>query len=252
MLRCKRGRRLASLGGFEGSFCGGPDCDGDGYSPPADCNDTNALINPEAFDFLGDGVDNDCDGKVDNPVLTCETIPASSPGTPTDFARAADLCAQHAKTNAGTVFDPLVSAAWGQVQGLGPGRDAVDVDDQAAAGRPSPRASGRTRPQQGKTMVGLANGIWAAADPREHPALDPAGFHLNDACSDIPLMGHRLRVAHRRHVPGGVERAGLGRARPHGQGPDATCRRWCSTSRSSAPSSTSGGTRPRTTRSSCW
>src|ERR1019366_2217448 len=101
--------------------CGVPDCDGDGYIVPADCDDTNAMINPEAFDFPNDGIDNDCDGTVDNPVLTCETIPSSSPGSPTDFARAADLCAQHAITNAGTVFDPLVHAAWGQVQGLGPG-----------------------------------------------------------------------------------------------------------------------------------
>src|ERR1700722_1607489 len=101
--------------------CGPPDCDGDGYTVPKDCNDNDAMVNPEAFDFVGDGIDNDCDGIVDDPVLTCETIPSSPPGSPADFARAAALCAQHAKTNAGTVFDPLVNAAWGQVQGLGPG-----------------------------------------------------------------------------------------------------------------------------------
>src|ERR1700691_5722509 len=82
--------------------CGHADCDGDGYVVPKDCNDNDAMINPEAFDFVGDGIDND-------PLLTCETIPASPPGSPTDFARAADLCAQRAKTNAGTVFDPLVN-----------------------------------------------------------------------------------------------------------------------------------------------
>ena len=38
-------------------------------------------------------------------------------------------------------------------------------------------------------MVGLANGVWAAPDPRGDAALDPAGFHIDDACSDIPLMG---------------------------------------------------------------
>jgi hypothetical protein len=38
-------------------------------------------------------------------------------------------------------------------------------------------------------MVGLANGVWSAADPRNDPPLDPAGFHLDDACSDIPLVG---------------------------------------------------------------
>ncbi|HEY1696248.1 MAG TPA: putative metal-binding motif-containing protein [Polyangiaceae bacterium] len=167
--------------------CGHADCDGDGYASPADCDDTNAMINPEAFDFAGDGVDNDCDGTVDDPVLTCETVPASAPGTPTDFARAADLCAQHSITNAGTVFDPLVHAAWGQVQGLGPGEtlwtSATKPTQVAIA-----TSMGQNQPRAGKTMVGLANGVWAVADPRSDPALDPAGFHINDACSDIPLV----------------------------------------------------------------
>jgi hypothetical protein len=168
--------------------CGHADCDGDGYTTPLDCDDTNAMVNPEAFDFSGDGIDNDCDGTVDDPVLTCETIPAQAPGTPTDFARAADLCAQHAITNAGTVFDPLVSATWGQVSGLGPGETlwtSVTKPVQVAIAS----SLGQNMPRQGRTMAGLANGVWAVADPRSDPALDPVGFHINDACSDIPLTG---------------------------------------------------------------
>ena len=177
-------------GAGEGSLlnCGVSDCDGDGYTTPLDCDDTNAMVNPEAFDFPTDGIDNDCDGIVDNPVLTCETIPASAPGTPTDFARAADLCAQHAITNAGTVFDPLVNAAWGQVSGLGPGETlwtSVTKPVQVAIAS----SLGQNQPRQGRTMVGLANGIWAAMNPRNDPALDPMLFHINDACSAIPLTG---------------------------------------------------------------
>ena len=37
--------------------CGHADCDGDGYVPPADCDDENARIDPEAYDFIGDGID---------------------------------------------------------------------------------------------------------------------------------------------------------------------------------------------------
>jgi hypothetical protein len=168
--------------------CGHSDCDGDGYAAPADCDDTNPQVNPEAFDFPTDGVDNDCDGTVDNPVLTCETIPSQPPGTPTDFARAADLCTQHAITNAGTVFDPLVHAAWGQVQGLGPGQTLwTSQTKPQQIGISS--GFGQTAPRQGKTMAGLANGPWAAADPRSSPALDPQGFHINDGCGAIPLAG---------------------------------------------------------------
>lgn len=43
------------------------DADGDGYLPPADCNDTNASIHPGAVDLPGDGIDQDCDGQDAQP-----------------------------------------------------------------------------------------------------------------------------------------------------------------------------------------
>lgn len=191
--------------GEGGHFCQNDDCDGDGYSPAqGDCNDDDPLVNPEAYDFLGDGVDNDCDGKVDDPVLTCETAPATPPGSPTDFARAADLCAQISKTHAGTPFDPLVHAAWGQVQGLGPGETLWTSQTKPTIQTNIVSSFGGNAPRQGKTMAGLANGPWGAADPRDSAALDPAGFQLNDACSDIPLMGTDCASLTNGSVSGGV------------------------------------------------
>jgi len=38
------------------------DADGDGFSPPADCNDANPAINPGAKDKRGDKLDQDCKG----------------------------------------------------------------------------------------------------------------------------------------------------------------------------------------------
>lgn len=169
-----------------GSLCLQADCDNDGYASPLDCNDNDALVNPDAFDFKGDGIDNDCDGTADDPVESCETIPAQLPGSPTDFARAADLCAQKTKRSDGTVFDPLVKAAWGSVKGYGPGQriwESVTKDSQV--GIVSSFGSNATR--QGQTMIGLANGPWGAKRPRESDALDDPNFKLNDACSAIPL-----------------------------------------------------------------
>jgi len=164
------------------------DCDHDGYVPPEDCDDNNPLVNPDAYDFP-DGIDNDCDGTIDNPVVTCETTPVTAPGTPTDFARAADLCAQHAITHTGKPFDPVVSAAFGQVSGLGSGQTLW-----TSKTKPEQinivSSFGSNKAQLGQTMFGLSNGPWGALGPRSTAALDPVGFNLSDACSDIPLLGN--------------------------------------------------------------
>ncbi|MCB9613255.1 MAG: putative metal-binding motif-containing protein [Sandaracinus sp.] len=42
-----------------------PDADGDGFPVPIDCDDTRAWISPAAPEECWDGMDNDCDGTVD-------------------------------------------------------------------------------------------------------------------------------------------------------------------------------------------
>ena len=45
------------------------DADGDGYPDGEDCNDNEGLVNPSAEE-LCDGLDNNCDGNVDEGVGT--------------------------------------------------------------------------------------------------------------------------------------------------------------------------------------
>jgi len=43
-----------------------PDADSDGFLPPADCDNTDPSRHPGAFEIIGDGIDQDCDG-IDAP-----------------------------------------------------------------------------------------------------------------------------------------------------------------------------------------
>lgn len=47
------------------------DMDGDGYDTPADCDDADANVHPDAAEDCDDTVDNDCDGMVDGDDADC-------------------------------------------------------------------------------------------------------------------------------------------------------------------------------------
>jgi hypothetical protein len=83
------------------------DHDGDGYSyNQGDLRDCDPSVNPGAYDFPGNGIDEDCDGTPDNAVGTynagtpgqpvwqtrCDTTLALTSSNAFDHAKAIDLC----------------------------------------------------------------------------------------------------------------------------------------------------------------
>jgi len=94
-----------------------PDADNDGWTVcGGDCCDAIGpnclnpeLVNPGAFDLLGNTVDDDCDGMVDNVIPACDGALATNSNTGNDYARAIDLC-QFTTEN-----PPLAMKKWGVI-----------------------------------------------------------------------------------------------------------------------------------------
>ena len=68
-------------------------------------------MNPGAFEFAGNGVDDDCDGTKDNVLTGCDSSLASNSATAVDYAKAIDLCQT-------TTENPALSQKkWGVISG---------------------------------------------------------------------------------------------------------------------------------------
>lgn len=83
----------------DGALCF--DDDGDGFtSCNGDCDDHDSAVNPCAFDTNlasgdpvgADGLDNDCDGQVDNLRVCDSSLVAGHGNVATDYAKAVDIC----------------------------------------------------------------------------------------------------------------------------------------------------------------
>ena len=66
------------------------DCDGDGYDVPEDCDDTAPSVNPNGIEVC-DGIDQNCDGVIDEGVTTAYYTDFDADGFGSDETRV-DLC----------------------------------------------------------------------------------------------------------------------------------------------------------------
>jgi hypothetical protein len=115
------------------------DYDADGFTPDGgDCNDFEKLINPGAYEFVGNNVDDNCNGLVDEAPTPCDTTRGKDPAS---LVGAFDLC-----------------PPWVQKASIN-----ADSDDKARAVLP---AFGIYRPKTGRSFLLLSTGIAAGeADP---------------------------------------------------------------------------------------
>ncbi len=135
-------------------------CDGDCCEDPTQCSKPNK-VNPGAFEAVGNGVDDDCDPATSDttPLAACSTTQKFTGVTPTDVAKAIDLC-QFTTAN-----PPLPQKSWGVVSaqfrlanGAAPSAAQLANMQSYQAAILQNYGTGGVVPQKGATMAGISSG----------------------------------------------------------------------------------------------
>jgi hypothetical protein len=197
-------------GGGSGSGGNPNDPDGDGFTrAQGDCCETTsecsdpALVNPGAFDVPGNGVDDDCDGKVDEGASACDTGLASNSSSAMDYAKAIELCET----------TTMADRTWGVIDAKFVLADGTGTPDPAQHSiRPS---FGATTVRAGQSFAVLSTGH-AAATGQTNPSF--AAFQdgqLMGTMSDFPADwygAHQMTLPNAPNCP--AEDAGTGAQDP--------------------------------------
>jgi hypothetical protein len=144
------------------------DNDGDGFTVQAgDCSDCDPAVNPGAYDFAGNGVDEDCSGKPDDEPAGCDEGPAAADGDAMAAAFALGLCRKQAGSSWG-----VVAARWVFPNGEATSRATADNLEEVGEscvreGAPTnadshgilPNFGTNVLPREGKTLVALSSGV---------------------------------------------------------------------------------------------
>ena len=165
-----------------------PDEDGDGWTVcGGDCCDAvgpsclnPALVNPGAFEFLGNMVDDDCDGTKDNAVPACDNGLASSSNAATDYAKAIDLC-QFTTEN-----PPQKLKKWGVISAGLSRADGVGANAAQAKSIRTGFGTGGIVPQQNNSLAVFSTGSAADQNDLAPPYADFQSGQDNGANSAAP------------------------------------------------------------------
>lgn len=158
------------------------DHDGDGYSwAQGDCADCDPSVNPGAYDFPGNGIDEDCSGVADDEPTSCDTGLTMASSTAGDYAKAIDLCRV---TTAGATG---AAKKWGVTSATLAQADGVSAPQSLSYGILSKFGSNNL-PQKGARMAAFSSGT--ARAPGDTGYFNPngqgssqKGYQQNTTCN---------------------------------------------------------------------
>jgi hypothetical protein len=154
-------------GGIDDPECNNPDGmdgDGDGWPVPVDCNDCTEWMNPGAYDYDGNNIDEDCNGTADDTIVGCDgALDIASPDG-MDGARAMGLCQGVTGDSWG-----VVSAEYMHVDGT-PGGEPTFHDGHGIL----THFGDEVNPQEGTQLFAVSSG--SARNPTDPGYQDVGGY----------------------------------------------------------------------------
>ena len=142
------------------------DGDNDGWTgAQGDCNDCTNLMNPGAYDYAGNNIDEDCDGGKDNSPTACDSGLAVASTNAMDGAKAIGLCQTQSGDRWGVVSAEYITVDGGPPSGSG-FHDGHGILDHFG--------TGGVNPQEGATMLALSSG--SARNPTDSDYEPVSGY----------------------------------------------------------------------------
>ncbi len=146
----------------------GVDHDGDGASYNAgDCLDCDPAVGPGAFDWPGNLKDEDCNGIVDDGILSCDTGLALASADPKDHARAIGLCQ----------FTTAAEKKWGVIEAKLVQADATSAPASPQYGILPQFGNASNNPREGSRLAAYSSGT--ARRPIDPSYVNPNGSGYN-------------------------------------------------------------------------
>jgi hypothetical protein len=151
-----------------GNVDDGVDRDGDGFNvAQGDCNDCSPQMNPGAYDFANNGVDEDCNGTKDDEPFGCDQGLPLDGNDPMDAAKSLGLCkfADAGGTGWGVISARYVFAD-GSTSSQMPQSFMTCTGNGGQGSPPNAQSHGilpsfgnQLQPREGKSMVALSSGV---------------------------------------------------------------------------------------------